>query len=515
MDGVSRNRRRGVWIGALALAAATAACEQETELVAVSSGDPNFPTVQLPRGFRIEKVVDGLNYPTSIAWDNQNRMYVLEAGGQFTEEPPPARLLRIDGGQATEVVNLDSRGIRASAVGMTFHNGAFFVTHRDADRTGAVSRVGLDGSVTRILTGIIDSQSEHQVNDIKVGPDGRMYLASGPAGNSAVLGIDNMPLIARSPGMRTTPCQDIILTGRNYETPDFRTPDPSDVTRTGAFVPFGTATTPGQRIAGTRKCGGAILVFDPNNAEATVRPFVHGLRNVIGFTWNSRGEMFATVNGFDVRGSRPVNDRVEATYRVREGTWYGWPDYSGALEPLNDPKFDLPDRLQVPIFVRDQPQPRKLEFVIDQAASNLRAPDRGLVAGLHEINSSPSLIAAAPASWGDMADNLFVAEWGDLAPGTTPLRGMATGSRITRIRPGSTQAEPFVFNAMPGPASAQGARGMGLERPFDVKFGPDGAMYIVDYGIAVVKPDNVSQNKLPYEFPPRTGAVWRVTRTGR
>jgi len=58
-----------------------------------------------------------------------------------------------------------------------------------------------------------------------------------------------------------------------------------------------------------------------------------------------------------------------------------------------------------------------------------------------------------------------------------------------------------------------GAMGMGFERPFDVKFGPDGALYIVDYGTARVNPARVAQGQVPYEFPPQTGALWRVTRS--
>jgi hypothetical protein len=52
---------------------------------------------------------------------------------------------------------------------------------------------------------------------------------------------------------------------------------------------------------------------------------------------------------------------------------------------------------------------------------------------------------------------------------------------------------------------------MGIERPIDVKFGPDGAMYIVDYGIANVNSARTAEGQVPYEFPPETGAVWRVT----
>ena len=473
-----------------------------------------FPTIVLPPGYQIEKIVDGLTYATAMTWDDQGRMYVAEAGGQFLEEPPPPRIMRIEPGRATEVVNLDGKGVADSVIGLTWFNGAFYFTHRDpADRTGAVSRVTLDGTVTRLFSGLLDSQSEHQVGDIKAGPDGRIYVGTGPTANSAVVGIDIAAFVERSPGVRTTPCQDIVLTGQNFQTPDFRTKDPSDTALTGAYVPFGTATTPGQRIPGTNKCGGAILVFDPANPEATLRPYAWGFRNIIGLGWNrATGDMYAGVNGYDNRGSRPVNDEYDATYKVREGAWYGWPDFSAALEPLTDPKFDAPDQLQAPIFVNGQPQPKQLGFLIDHAASGLRIADRSLAFGLHDFNSSPSMLDVAPASWGDLAGSVFVAEYGDLAPNTNPLLDKPAGYQIVRIPAGGGRAIPFVHNAKPGPASAQNALGMGLERPVDVKFGPDGAMYISDYGVSRVNPARAAEGQVPYEFPPKTGAIWKVTR---
>jgi glucose/arabinose dehydrogenase len=478
-----------------------------------------FPTILLPQGLKIEKVVEGLTFPTALTFDSAGRMYVAEAGGGFLEEPPPARILRVEPGRVTEVVNLEGK-VRASVVGLTFHNGSFFISHRDPrDRTGAVSRVSMDGQVTQILTGIQDSKSEHQVNDIKVGPNGQMFLATGPAGNSAVVGLDLAPFIGLSPDLRTTPCQDIVLTGVNYLTPDFRTKeDESDVVQTGAFVPFGTITRQGQRIQGTKKCGGSILVFDPNNAEATVRPFVSGLRNAIGIAFNrTTGEMFFTQNGYDVRGSRPFNDRFDPTYRVRENTWYGYPDFSAAFEPATDPKFDVPNSLQAKKFRNGQPLPlNQLHFLIDHQASNLRPPtDQSLIVGLHEINSSPSGVDIAPASFaGNVAGQLFIAEWGDLAPLTTPLRNDPTGSRIVRVDPrgGNKTPDVFIRNAKPGPASEQGAMGMGLERPYYVAFGPDGAMYIVDYGIVRPNRPDADPGDDPYEFAPRTGIIWKVSR---
>jgi glucose/arabinose dehydrogenase len=479
--------------------------------------EAGYPVIELPGGYQIEKVVDELTYPTSVTWDDQGQMYVAEAGGAFLEEPPPARILRIENGQATEVVNLTEQNIGASVVGLVWHEGAFYFTHRDAkDRTGAASRVTPDGEVTLLFNGIVDSQTDHQTNDIQVGPDGRMYVASGAGGNSAVMGQDMLPFLLQSPETHTTVCQDIVLTGQNFLTPNILTDDPSDMVLTGAFVPFGTETTPGQVIKGRTKCGGSIIVFDPDsdNPEETLEVYAWGFRNIIGFTWNDDGEMYASQNGYDVTPSRPVKDEFDPTYRIEEGVWYGWPDFSAAFEPVTDPKFDAPDKLKAPVYVNGQLQGTDLGFVIDHAASGLTPPDPALIAGLHEVNSSPSKLDVAPESWGDMAGQLFVAEWGDLAWFTNALRDKPAGFQVSRIDPTTGQVEPFVRNAKPGPASAQEAMGQGIERPFDVKFGPDGAMYIVDYGVARINLARIAEGHLPYEFLPGTGVVWKVTSPG-
>lgn len=475
------------------------------------------PQIKLSPGFKIEKVAGGLTYPSSLTFGDQGRMYVAEAGGAFLEKPPPARILEIANGRKRVAVNLEETGVKDSVVGLAFHRGSFFISHRAQDRTGAVSRVSLDGTRTEILSGILDSQAEHQVNDVKVGPDGRIYLAAGPATNSGVVGIDNAPNVARSPLVHTTTCRDLVLTGMNFLTANFRTKqNVSDTVLTGAYQPFGVATRPGQVVQGRNKCGGSILAFDPDNAEATVRPFADGLRNVIGIAFDRRGDMFAAVNGFDVRGSRPVDDDFDPTYRIRRGTWYGWPDFSAALEPVTRRKFDVPDALQVPVFRgrKKLKGPQRLTPLIDLKASGLRRPDKALIAGLHPINSSPSMLAVAPASWGRFAGQLFAAEWGDLAPPTNPLRNGPVGSRVSRVTPGSGgKAMAFARNPRRGPASAQGLKGRALERPFDIEFGPDNAMYIVDYGIARINPARLRLGEFPYEFPPRTGVIWKVTPT--
>jgi hypothetical protein len=95
------------------------------------------------------------------------------------------------------------------------------------------------------------------------------------------------------------------LTGVNVEVPNYLEDSPGLIL-TGAFVPFGTETKPGQVIKGRNKCGGSILVFDPDDAEATVKPFAWGLRNTIGIAWNKADEMFVVVNGYDNAPARPI-----------------------------------------------------------------------------------------------------------------------------------------------------------------------------------------------------------------
>jgi FtsP/CotA-like multicopper oxidase with cupredoxin domain len=69
--------------------------------------------VQVQQGYRIEKVVGGLSFPTSLAWDEAGKMYVVEAGGGFLPEPSPARILRVESGKTTEVANLTAKGVVA------------------------------------------------------------------------------------------------------------------------------------------------------------------------------------------------------------------------------------------------------------------------------------------------------------------------------------------------------------------------------------------------------------------
>jgi hypothetical protein len=87
--------------------------------------------------------------------------------------------------------------------------------------------------------------------------------------------------------------------------------------------------------------------------------------------------------------------------------------------------------------------------------------------------------------------NLVVALWGDRAPFASsglPLNKPLPGYKIVLVDPASGNVRDFVYNTMGGPASRlPSGGGDALERPFDVKFGPDGNLYILDFGYIRMK----------------------------
>ncbi|MBZ9731615.1 hypothetical protein LB467_18160 [Salegentibacter sp. JZCK2] len=470
----------------------------------------NNHIVQVPEGYRVERLTYGLHLPTSATWDDEDNLFVVQAGaGLFPGQLAPMGIIQImEDGSRVEVIDLDNRGIEPSIIGLVWHEGWFYFTHRAEDLTGAVSRVNKNGQLELLFKGIIDNQDEHQINDIQVGPDGLMYVSVGMAGNSAVVGPDIAPAVKKSPNLRARPCEDIVLIGKNYESLNFLTPEEEDMVKTGAYVPFGVETHPGQVIQGVTLCGGSILKFDPNNAMGTITTHAWGLRNPIGLTWDSNGDMYAAENGYDIRGLRPVKDYMDASLRIHQGMWYGVPDFSANREPLTDPKFEVPDSLQAPIYINGEFIGKDLGFVIDHEASGLTPPDPSVVLGQHEFNSSPSMLDIGPASWESWTNHVFIAEWGDLAPATNPLRTAPAGVQIVRVDPATGQLSTFATNTGDGPASFLGMKGKGLERPFDVKFGPDGAMYIVDYGVVTI---DLSKSP-PVVYDENSGAIWKITK---
>src|SRR5215207_2968275 len=63
-------------------------------------------SVLLPAGYRLEVVASGLNLPTGVTFDDQGRVYVVEAGYSYGEVWSTPRLVRVEGdGRLTQIAS--------------------------------------------------------------------------------------------------------------------------------------------------------------------------------------------------------------------------------------------------------------------------------------------------------------------------------------------------------------------------------------------------------------------------
>jgi glucose/arabinose dehydrogenase len=226
-----------------------------------------------------------------------------------------------------------------------------------------------------------------------------------------------------------------------------------------------------------------------------------GFRNPVALAWDPYGDLLIGMHGADIRGTRPVRDDADAVYRLRAGAWYGWPDYSAELLPLTDPRYRAPAEYF-------PPGQSGLTFLIDHRASGLRAPDRSLLVTATEPHAALGGMTVVPsrgpfARW---AGRLLISEMGDFRPQTDPANPTErAGFQVEMVELGTGRRSVFVRNRGVGDAQPASRLDLedGLERPVDVKFGPDGLLYVLDFG--VFEPTEKAAKILP-----KTGKVFRI-----
>ncbi|HET8644063.1 MAG TPA: glucose dehydrogenase, partial [Vicinamibacteria bacterium] len=192
--------------------------------------------VAVPAGYAIEAVATGLTFPTGVAFDEQGRVHVVEAGYSYGEKWTTPRLLRIPAAGEPVVVASGTRN--GPWTGVVFHDGAFFVAEGGQMEGGRILRIAADGAAEPIVSGL-PSLGDHHTNGPAAGPDGWIYFGQGTATNSGVVGEDNFQFgwLSRHPDFHDTPCQDVTLAGANFESANPLTADADDRARTGAFLP--------------------------------------------------------------------------------------------------------------------------------------------------------------------------------------------------------------------------------------------------------------------------------------
>ncbi|HEX5015125.1 MAG TPA: PQQ-dependent sugar dehydrogenase [Candidatus Limnocylindrales bacterium] len=435
--------------------------------------------VLLPDGYVAEVVATGLSAPVMATFGPDGTCYVVESGHKV-DDPPCIRSVDLETGETTLVHQFGGPSwVHTGAVtGVAIAGDELLVTNTDR-----IVRVGRDGTETTIVDGL-PGRGDHQVNHPLIGPDHKLYFGVGSATNAGVVGSDNAAYgwLKNNPTVHDVPAHDVVLAGRNYDDRDVI--GDLRAIRTGAFVPFATETTAGQVIPGTVKASGAILRCNLDGTGLEVVAW--GLRNPYGLAFAADGRLYATEHGMDNRSKRHIIGDFDDLYLIEEGRWYGWPDFASGIR-LDDPRWGEGGQGREPVLAEfpDPDPPKPVVSFKPHAAANG--------------------IAISPGGAFGFDGQAFVALFGDLAPITTPRLATPVGFRVARVDLDRREIVDFAVNRIQGPASKLPHDG--FERPSHCAFGPDGALYVTDFGEIDIAPE-----KAGIRVQAGSGSLWRIRR---
>jgi len=518
----------------------------------------NGEDIIVPPGFKVSVFAKDLNFPVSIAFTGNDRKfnaYVLESGhglpsacndetspavgGTFSATNPftPDILVfdqdgkKIAGPLAKPTPSGGGLLPHGPSIGLAFEKGfgggKLFVTDSNQAIRSAVpgvqnnsSRIVIvdpkKGDVTPFITGL--PTGDHPAEQITF-KDGWIYWSQGSTTNSGVVGRDN----GGGANQPDIPCQDIVLSVNVF--------DSGGGVKTSGYSPFGTQR-PGTLVPAFngrtdfKACDGAILraQVGANDPASTMEPFSWGYRNPYGIRFAPKdhalqGGLFVTENGEDERGARPVNfspDRLTLAQQNPDGSpdYHGWPDRFGFLDstqavfnPVGGPGDDNPAVIGKPVLpvLAFPPQPITAPIALepaDVAAVGLDFVPDSFVRGV--VQAGAALISRE-------------GDFGFSAGNGTPEAGhdIELVNFSAPGKPLQVKQSRFAYNTTGDQAFTDpGVRG--INRPTDLKFGPDGCAYLVDYGAVrdFGQSDPATKFKAAADAPlvqiPGTGVIWKI-----
>jgi hypothetical protein len=531
------------------------------------------PSINLPPGFTASVFVSRLNMPTGIAFignASNFQVYVLESGhglpstcndemafpgGSFAANNPftpdilvfnkNGKLIRGPLGKPSPAGGFQPSG---PAVDLAFERGVqggrLFVTDSNqATHAGGQnnsSRIVIVNPMTGAVTPFITDlpTGDHPTEQLAF-KDGWIYWSQGSTTNSGVVGRDN----GGGTNQSDIPCQDITLSDNLF--------DSGGGVMTSGYSPFGVdqrgKTIPAFFNSFTGKvrqgvCDGAVLraqLSNPSNIEA----FSWGYRNgyAIRFPPNDHplaGGLLVGEDGADERGARPTNNVPDVIQLARQNPdgsadYHGWPDRFGFLpssqavyNPIGGTSDDLcvPDPTNPPsgctpasqqqILTEDVPIANVLAFPPQQITAPLAI--EGADSSFTGIDFVPDVFVAGPVQPGAVLYTLE-GDFGFSPPNATDpapeighevklinfnqLPGSPLSLKIQNFARNSTGDQAFINNIN------------GFNRPTNIRFGPDGCAYVVDYGAVR---DNGSDTHFvgatngPLVQIPGTGVIWKI-----
>ncbi len=188
--------------------------------------------------------------------------------------------------------------------------------------------------------------------------DNFLYITIGAATNSGVVGEDNT-WIKKNPFICDMTPKAITLKGINFNN-----------ATTGAFVPYNTKNISGQVVSPHFPGNASIIKY--NLEKGSIELFAWGIRNIKGIDFDDGGKIFASLGGMEDRGLRPVKGDCDYIYEIKNGTWYGWPDYSGG-DPLDSPRFKGKDNGRIPLLLDKHPSNPPAPIYQNKAVNTLGA----------------------------------------------------------------------------------------------------------------------------------------------
>jgi len=374
------------------------------------------------------------------------------------------------------------------------------------------------GAVTPFITGL--PTGDHPAEQITF-KDGWIYWSQGSTTNSGVVGRDN----GGGANQHDIPCQDITLSGHLF--------DSGGGVKTSGYTDFGKQRTTVKAFDGaTGKgiCDGSILRAKVNatNPKSTIEPFSWGYRNPYGIRFAPdnhalKGGLFVTENGEDERGARPTNnspDRLQLAQQNRDGSpdYHGWPDRFGFLDstqavfnPVGGPGDDnaaaVTGKPVQPVFAFP-PQPITAPLALEPADVAIVGLDFVPDSFVHGPVKRGAALAGREGDFGFSKGNGIPEEGHDVQLINFSRPGEPLQLQLQRFAHNSTFEQAFVGQIH------------GINRPVDLKFGPDDCAYLVDYGAVrdFGQSDPDSKFKVAGDGPllqiPGTGVIWKICRVG-
>ncbi len=240
-----------------------------TNTLALPSEDEASARLRVPEGFAVRLFATGLQEPRLIAVGPDGNLYVAERKAGAVVRLPDANGDGLSDERQVVAENLSSPN------NVEWFDGSLYVgeTNRitrwtDNNNDGDF----IDDGERQVVTEEIPTQGQHTSRTVRIGPDGKVYVAAGSSGNNDVEADWRRGTILRF-------------------NPDGMIPEDN---------PFA------------------------NDAEVTRRPvWAEGLRNSVDFLFLPDGRLWANHNGSDMLGDDIPPEEI--VIQVEKGRHYGWP----------------------------------------------------------------------------------------------------------------------------------------------------------------------------------------------